>query len=60
MKLDARIPGGPLGDKWDRHSFEMKLVNPANKRKFTDHRRRHRPRRRVGRAPRSASSATTC
>ena len=35
MTLDARIPGGPIGDKWDRHKFEMKLVNPANKRKFT-------------------------
>ncbi len=34
MKLDARIPGGPLQDKWDRHRFEMKLVNPANKRRF--------------------------
>ena len=35
MKLDARIPGGPLGEKWSRHKFEMKLVSPANKRKFT-------------------------
>jgi len=35
MKLDAHIPGGPLAEKWDRHRFEMKLVNPANKRKFT-------------------------
>ena len=34
MKLDAKVPGGPLQDKWDRHRFEMKLVNPANKRKF--------------------------
>src|SRR6516162_5219698 len=34
MTLDAKIPGGPLADKWDRHKFEMKLVNPANKRKF--------------------------
>ena len=34
MKLDAGIPGGPLHDKWDRHRFEMKLVNPANKRKY--------------------------
>jgi len=34
MILDARIPGGPIQDKWDRHRFEMKLVNPANKRKF--------------------------
>ncbi|MFP3869843.1 MAG: fumarate reductase/succinate dehydrogenase flavoprotein subunit [Syntrophobacteria bacterium] len=35
MYLDARIPGGPLESKWDRHRFELKLVNPANKRKFT-------------------------
>ena len=35
MKLDARIPSGPLSEKWDRHKFNMKLVNPANKRKYT-------------------------
>jgi succinate dehydrogenase / fumarate reductase flavoprotein subunit len=35
MKLDSKIPGGPVQDKWDRHKFEMKLVNPANKRKYT-------------------------
>jgi succinate dehydrogenase / fumarate reductase flavoprotein subunit len=35
MTLDARIPAGPIAEKWDRHKFEMKLVNPANKRKFT-------------------------
>ncbi|MBU1712616.1 MAG: fumarate reductase/succinate dehydrogenase flavoprotein subunit [Proteobacteria bacterium] len=34
MRLDAKIPGGPLAEKWDRHRFELKLVNPANKRKF--------------------------
>jgi succinate dehydrogenase / fumarate reductase, flavoprotein subunit len=34
MPLDAKIPGGPLPEKWDRHRFELKLVNPANKRKF--------------------------
>jgi succinate dehydrogenase / fumarate reductase flavoprotein subunit len=34
MQLDARIPGGPLEQKWDRHRFELKLVNPANKRRF--------------------------
>ena len=33
--LDAHIPGGPLAEKWNRHRFEMKLVNPANKRKNT-------------------------
>ncbi len=34
MPLDAKIPGGPLAEKWDRHLFELKLVNPANKRKY--------------------------
>ena len=34
MQLDAKVPGGPLEAKWDRHRAEMKLVNPANKRKF--------------------------
>ncbi|MFA6107898.1 MAG: fumarate reductase/succinate dehydrogenase flavoprotein subunit [Candidatus Latescibacterota bacterium] len=35
MGLDARIPAGPLEEKWDRHRFELKLVNPANKRKHS-------------------------
>ena len=34
MKLDARIPGGPIEQKWSNAKFEMKLVNPANKRKY--------------------------
>src|SRR5687767_13155996 len=34
MELRARIPSGPLAEKWDRHRFEMKLVNPANKRRY--------------------------
>jgi succinate dehydrogenase / fumarate reductase flavoprotein subunit len=34
MKLDAKIPEGPLSEKWDRHKFNIKLVNPANKRKY--------------------------
>ena len=34
MKLDSKIPSGPLATKWERHKFDMKLVNPANKRKF--------------------------
>ena len=34
MKLDAKIPEGPVAEKWDKHLFDMKLVNPANKRKF--------------------------
>ncbi len=33
--LDAHVPSGPLAQKWDKHRFEMKLVNPANKRKHT-------------------------
>lgn len=35
MKLDAKIPEGPLAEKWSRHKFNLKLVNPANKRKYT-------------------------
>ncbi len=35
MKLDARIPSGPIERKWDKAKFEMKLVNPANKRKYS-------------------------
>jgi succinate dehydrogenase / fumarate reductase flavoprotein subunit len=34
MTLDAKVPGGPLAQKWDKHKFDVKLVNPANKRKF--------------------------
>ena len=34
MNLDAKIPAGPLAQKWDQHKFDLKLVNPANKRKF--------------------------
>ncbi len=35
MELDARIPSGPIEQKWERTRFEMKLVNPANRRKYT-------------------------
>src|SRR5688572_4286725 len=35
MELKANIPGGPIENKWEQHRFEMKPVNPANKRKFT-------------------------
>jgi succinate dehydrogenase flavoprotein subunit len=35
MKLDARIPSGPIEQKWDQCKFDMKLVNPSNKRKYT-------------------------
>ena len=33
MALDGHIPNGPLAEKWEKHQFELKLVNPANKRK---------------------------
>lgn len=35
MELNAKIPDGPIQDKWTRHKFDLKLVNPANKRKYT-------------------------
>ncbi|MCZ7557771.1 MAG: fumarate reductase/succinate dehydrogenase flavoprotein subunit [Bacteroidia bacterium] len=35
MTLDSKIPSGPIAEKWDKHRFEMKLVNPANKRKYS-------------------------
>lgn len=35
MQLNAQIPSGPIEKKWDTHRDELKLVNPANKRKFT-------------------------
>jgi succinate dehydrogenase / fumarate reductase flavoprotein subunit len=34
LDLKSRIPAGPLPEKWDKHRFDMKLVNPANKRKY--------------------------
>ncbi|NCG25398.1 MAG: succinate dehydrogenase (quinone) flavoprotein subunit [Actinobacteria bacterium] len=34
VMLDAKIPDGPIAEKWDNHKFSVKLVNPANKRKF--------------------------
>jgi len=34
LQLDAKVPQGPLADKWTNHKFDVKLVNPANKRKF--------------------------
>ncbi|MDH5609523.1 MAG: FAD-binding protein, partial [Cyclobacteriaceae bacterium] len=34
MKLDSKIPAGALEEKWTKHKFNMKLVNPANKRKY--------------------------
>jgi succinate dehydrogenase / fumarate reductase flavoprotein subunit len=35
MELRSNVPAGPIELKWDKHRFEMKLVNPANKRKYT-------------------------
>src|SRR5476649_520263 len=34
MTLEAKIPPGPLAEKWSKHKFNLKLVNPANKRKY--------------------------
>ena len=34
MKLESKIPAGPLAEKWSKHKFNLKLVNPANKRKY--------------------------
>lgn len=34
MKLDSKIPDGPLSEKWEKHKRDIKLVNPANKRKY--------------------------
>lgn len=35
FKLDSKIPEGPIQQKWDNHKFKSKLVNPANKRKYS-------------------------
>jgi succinate dehydrogenase / fumarate reductase flavoprotein subunit len=35
VKLESNAPSGPIEKKWEKHRFEMKLVNPANKRKYT-------------------------
>ena len=34
QQLDAKIPDGPIAEKWDRHRMDMKLINPANRRRF--------------------------
>src|SRR5438105_950392 len=34
MALNAQIPSGPLAQKWEKHKFDLKLLSPANKRKF--------------------------
>ena len=33
-KLKSNEPSGPVAEKWEKHKFDMKLVNPANKRKL--------------------------
>src|SRR6201987_2362444 len=33
-KLDSKSPKGPIETRWDKHKFNMKLINPANKRKY--------------------------
>ncbi|MCB1132248.1 MAG: FAD-binding protein, partial [Verrucomicrobiae bacterium] len=33
--LDSKIPSGPLDQKWSKHKMDSKLINPANKRKYT-------------------------
>ncbi len=35
MQLDGKCPSGPIEQRWTKHRFDMKLVNPANKRKYT-------------------------
>ena len=35
MELNSKSPSGPIETRWDRHRFNLKLVNPANKRKYT-------------------------
>ena len=35
MNLESKVPSGPIAEKWSKHRFEMKLVNPANKRKHS-------------------------
>jgi succinate dehydrogenase / fumarate reductase flavoprotein subunit len=35
MELNSKLPGGPLESKWDHHRFSLRLVNPANRRKYT-------------------------
>src|SRR5919197_791864 len=35
MELNAKVPSGPVEQKWDKHRFELKLVSPANKRRYT-------------------------
>ena len=34
MELKSKCPTGPIETRWDRYRFDLKLVNPANKRKY--------------------------
>ncbi|MFN0245099.1 MAG: fumarate reductase/succinate dehydrogenase flavoprotein subunit [Planctomycetota bacterium] len=34
VRLDSKAPGGPMAERWTRHKFDLKLINPANRRKF--------------------------
>jgi succinate dehydrogenase / fumarate reductase flavoprotein subunit len=34
-RLVSKVPSGPIADKWEKHKFDLKLVSPTNKRKFT-------------------------
>ena len=57
---DTKAPDGPIETRWERRRFAAKLVNPANRRKLTRHRRRHRAGRRLRRRDPRPSSATRC
>ncbi|HVL14909.1 MAG TPA: FAD-binding protein, partial [Gemmata sp.] len=35
MKLESKVPAGPLAEKWSRYKRDQKLINPANKGKYT-------------------------
>ena len=35
MELKSNVPSGPIEQKWTKHKFDMKLVNPSNKRKYS-------------------------
>ena len=34
MELISNVPTGPIEESWDKHKFDLKLINPANKRKY--------------------------
>jgi succinate dehydrogenase / fumarate reductase flavoprotein subunit len=35
VTLDSKIPSGPIAEKWDKHKFDIRLINPANRRKYS-------------------------